>query len=108
MNGTRIRTILSELRDLVTKYEVRQWIGPLEEIGNVFEDRYWSGTARGREAALQEASRVFGGMGSLRDLIIASAVGHRIQPEDEYEANKRLSVLLDELYDLIQQEKARL
>ncbi|MFN8499962.1 MAG: hypothetical protein U0641_19070 [Anaerolineae bacterium] len=108
MNGLRIEAILRELQNIVTMYGVSQWIEPLEQIHRVFEDRYWSGTRRGKEVALQEASRVFGGMGSLRDLIITAAAGNRIRPEDEYEVNARLSILLDELYELIKQEKAKL
>ena len=75
---------IDDLNLLLSKYGVRGW-----KLNRVT-------TSSGAHTVL----RKFGDMGSINDLYICAANGHRIKPEDEAAANHELHKLLECIYTL--------
>jgi len=75
----------------------------LRSIGDDFWSAKMEGVAgRGPNLSSTEASQIlgwFGGMGSLNDLIIMAANGHRVTPSEEEEMNARLNKLTSIIFD---------
>ena len=76
---------LKKLEELLRKHDVFFWVNKIK-------------AARDEE----DLRRLFGGMGSLNDLIICKANGHQV--EDEEAANKELDCLTRQVWRLISEK----
>lgn len=86
----RLRAAIQATRQLLLRYDDRYVVERLSEI----DRRLSLGDASAIQSALSESS---GSMGSLRDRFLSRTNGDPITPLDEFDANIRLTALVDEV-----------
>lgn len=108
MRELEIQQLLTQIRSLLERYQVKFWADQIADLEEQFKKAYASGNDRAKRRALDQLEELYGGMGSFNDLFISSTSGDAISPEDESAVNKQLSHLRRQLYQVLQAERASL
>ena len=85
----------------LTEQSLREAIAAAVQLLDAVGESYWSRRLRAVDCDGVDADAVlslFGGMGSLNDLVIAAVNGHRVRRDEESEANQRLNRLWERMY----------
>ncbi|MBT2518071.1 hypothetical protein J7E29_11545 [Streptomyces sp. ISL-90] len=90
MSNDQLRIALVELCDLLEAHGERAWSGwARRTVGLVDEERFDRSRVRG----------VFGGMGSLNDVVIHPANGHTIDAAEIHPVNQAVSKIRSRIYE---------
>lgn len=108
MSEQLILAKLEEIRNILERHKERFWSDFLAERIQQLHWAYSSGHRGAMQGALEELEWLYGGMGSFNDLVICKERGHAITIEDAPGINEELNKLRSQLYQMIQEEKARL
>lgn len=108
MGDLLIRKKMEKIRSILERHKVRFWPNLLAERERQLLEAYSSGYRWAKLEALEEIEMLYGGMGSFNDLVISREAGDDIEIKDTPNVNEELNKLRSQLYQMIQEEKARL
>jgi|ERR1041385_1462027 hypothetical protein len=97
MDVTTYRSILTDIRDHLRRYDERRWSARLDDWLRELDHIHSPDELRSH---LQRSQKATGGMGSIGDLTICPQAGHAIanDPAVIAAASKQLWALVSELY----------
>lgn len=107
MRQKELERLLSQIRSLLERYQVKFWAAHFAELERRFKMVYRSGNDRAKREILEQLDDLYGGMGSFNDLTISS-LNDAVSAEDEILATDNLNRLRRQLYRMLQEEKASL
>lgn len=84
----RLVSELAELKAFLSRYKVTAWVAQVDRMLNAADD--------GPDALKTAVLRMFGGMGSINDLIISRVNGHEV--DDESAVNVELTHRVKEIW----------
>jgi len=108
MREQEIQHLLNQIRSLLERYRVKFWADYFAELEEYFKTAYMSGQSMAKRGAINRLEELYGGMGSFNDLTISRLGGDAISREEGPMATEALDCLREQLYQMIQEEKAAL
>lgn len=108
MEQSEIRDLLERIRALLERYGEKQWSKEIAYLEESFDRAYATTSDDRKREALDQISRLFGGMGSFVDFRFSRAGGHNVPPAEQPSANRELDQMTSQLYQSVLEERQKL